>query len=263
MEADASDDATPAKAREIVLSRRYTIQALRLDPNNAEAHAVAGFLAYAFDSNYPQAEREFDRALNLAPGYATAHHWHAVMRFAEGDVSGAVREWELAHQLDPTSEVISRWLGTGYYYVGRSDEALAVLSQTLALQPNDGEAWLRLASVQEERGRYGDALRSLERVRRAIPHKGAYVAVLEARVKAVSRHGVADPGTVAFVERLAAAKRVSSEEEAAFFAALGSRDKALALLSHAAHSRLDLEMEKYDPRFSALRSDPRFKRIFG
>ncbi len=141
-----------------------------------------------------------------------------------------------------------------------------MLSETLDLQPNDVEAWIQLASAQELRGQFGSAQSALERARQVMPHKGPYVTLLEARVKAVANHGEVDSATMAQVQPLVKTNRVAGAELAYFFAALGQRDTAIALLSRDVSnhdSRIDRTMQKYDPRFDSLRSDPRFKKIFG
>jgi len=250
-------------AGDVLLAQRYRDDALSRDPNNAEAHAVSAFIDERFHHDAAAAEREYAIVFAFKPGYATAHHWHAVMRLTRGDIGGALAEWELAHRLDPTSEVISRWLGIAYFYAHRPDDAIAMLTETINLQPGDHEAWIQLASAQEQRGRFAQAIAALERVRRNVPHKGPYVAVLEARVKVVSRHGVADASTLAQVQRIAATKNIDPAALAYFFAALGRRDEVLSLLRRSAQKYdMYVSMEQYDPRFDALRSDPRFRKIF-
>ncbi len=259
---DAQDE-NPSAKRYLRLAERYRDEALARDPNNPEALAVSAFIYSVFLRSPMAAEREYARVFAFKPEYATGHHWHAVMYFSEGNLRDAIHEWELAHQLDPTSEVISRWLGIAYFYAHRPDDAIAMLTETINIEPGDVEAWIQLASAQEQRGQYSQAVASLEHVRHKVPHKETYVAVLEARVKVLSRHGVADPSTLAQVRRLASKRGTEPSALAYFFAALGKHDEVISLLrrSHPKFA-LDVSMEKYDPRFDNLRADPRFKQIF-
>jgi|SRR5579884_3232578 len=258
-----ADDKDSAMWHYVRLAERYRDRALALDPNNAEAHAVTAFIDNEFDNDAAAAEREYAIVFALKPEYATAHHWHAVMRFAHGDIAGALQEWEFAHGLEPTSEVISRWLGIAYFYARRPADAVAVLTQTLQLQPNDHEAWIQLASAQELRGNFHQAVAALEHVKETIPRKASYVAVLEARANALSRHGIADESTMREIRHIGAARGVDPSTLAYYFAAVGKRDEAIALLRRARPKYLlDASFEKYDPRFDSLRSDPRFKAIF-
>ncbi len=98
IQADNTDDRSRLQKQYLRLAERYRDAALARDPNSAEAHTVSAFLDERFYGNVPLAEREFRVALTTNPNYATAHHWHAIVRFAGGDIQGAVREWELAHQ---------------------------------------------------------------------------------------------------------------------------------------------------------------------
>ncbi len=237
-------------------------RALALYRSSAEAHAVSAFLAYRFDANSTLADREFRSAFAADPNNAAAHHWHAIYLFSRGALGSAQAEWELAHQLDPTSEVISRWLGRVYVYERRPDDAIRALSETIAIEPADAPAWLSLASAQEQRGRLRDALHTLRTVQVRMPYEDAFVIPDEARVGVLLHHGNADPRMTAEIDRLVARGKADAVEASLFYAALGSRDRAIAALkSYHPASQLAAVMEKKDPRFDALRSDPRFQRI--
>jgi len=246
----------------LALARRNSDRALALGQASADAHAVAAFLAYRFDDDPALADREFRLAFAADPNDAAAHHWHAIYLFSHGQIESAQAEWELAHQLDPTSEVISRWLGRAYVYERRPDDAIRALSETLAIQPSDAPAWLSLASAQEQRGKLRDALQTLEIVRRRMPYENAYVIPDEARIKVLLRRG-GDGQSIADVQRLIAKGQADAVETSLFYVALGSRDRAIAELqtAHPAN-QLAMYMEEMDPRFDSLRSDPRFQRLF-
>jgi len=201
--------------------------------------------------------------LSINPRYATAHHWRAVLHFMEGNIPGAVAEWEEAHRLEPTSEVISRWLGTGYFYAHRPDRAVAILGETLSLQPYDAEAWLNLSAAQEQRGDYRSALAALDQLRKYVPHKRAYTYPLEARISALQHHGNVDPVTVMRVRSMAA-KATYGDVFAYFFTAIGRPEEALTFIrrDHTHEHGLDDTMLRNDPRLDRLRTDARFRAIF-
>jgi DNA-binding winged helix-turn-helix (wHTH) protein/cytochrome c-type biogenesis protein CcmH/NrfG len=224
LEAEFEKVGSPAFKSDVMFAKRNRDQALAHDEANTEAHAAAAFLAYRFDGNLALANREFQLAFAADPQNATAHHWHAVLLFSQGAIDSALSEWELAHQLDPTSEVISRWLGRAYYYQRRPADAIRTLSETVAIEPFDAPAWLTLASAQEQGGNLRDALRSLETVRRRMPEEDTYVIPDEARVRLLLRHGEGDPRTNEQINRLASDGRLDAEEVALFYLALGSRD---------------------------------------
>ena len=104
-------------------SKEEAIQALELDPSLAEAHTSLATVKYRYDWNWKGAEESFRKALELNPGYITAHHWYGVFlvltgRFQEG--LAAVRK---AAELDPP--IVIQWtLGYIYYYAREYDNAL-------------------------------------------------------------------------------------------------------------------------------------------
>jgi DNA-binding winged helix-turn-helix (wHTH) protein/tetratricopeptide (TPR) repeat protein len=256
------DGSSPFKAY-VALAKRYRDRALARDATNAEAHAVAAFLAYRFDGDSALAEREFRRTFAADPRSAAAHHWHAILLFSQGAIGAAVAEWELAHRLDPTSEVISRWLGRAYTYQRRPGDAIRAFSETLTIQPSDAPALLGLASAQEQLGNLRDALQTLQAVRRRMPYESAYVIPDEARVGFLLRHDARDRRTIVHIDRLVAQRRLDAVEAALCYVALGLRDRAIAVLRTARPmSPIAASMAKFDPRFDAIRTDARFQRLF-
>ena len=263
LEAEFEPDGSPVFERDMKLAKRYRDAALARDDTSTEAHAVAAFVAYRFDDDAARAESEFGRAIAADPRNASAHHWHANFLFARGELDRAVAEWELAHQIDPASEVISRWLGRAYYYQRRPADAMRSFGDTLQIDPEDVPALLGLASAQEQRGQLRDALQTLRTVRRRSPGAAAFVIPDEARVELLVRHGAPDRRIVSRIDRLSAAGRLDPLETALFYVGLGRRDRALAALRTSLPVRpIYVTMQKLDPRFDAVRSDPRFQKLF-
>lgn len=254
---------SPTYKRDLTFANVNRDEALALDKTSAQAHAVAAFLAFRFDRNPVLAEREFQLAFACDPRDAPAHQWHAVLLFSQDAIKPAVDELELAHQLDPTSEVISRWLGRAYLYQRRPADAIRALSDTISIEPADAPALLSLASAQEESGELRAALQTLEKLRRLLPGEQPFVIPDEARVRLLLSHGSSDPRTKQQIDSLVAAKRADAVEAALYYVAIGSRDRAIAVLrdSHPA-SPIAAVLEKADPRFDSMRSDPRFQRLF-
>jgi tetratricopeptide (TPR) repeat protein len=94
-------------------AKAAALRALEIDPSLGEAHCSLALLTGMYEWRWVEAEQHFRRALNLSPGYATAHHWFGadllsiLGRFDEG-----LNEIEIARQLDPLSGIISE--GRGY-----------------------------------------------------------------------------------------------------------------------------------------------------
>src|SRR5438309_1137352 len=97
---------------------------LALQSGLAEAHTSLAFVQMHFDWDWPAAEREFTRALQLNPGYPTAHHWYAFWLLAHGRAEEALQEVRAAQRLDPLSLIINTDVGEMLYYGRRHDEAI-------------------------------------------------------------------------------------------------------------------------------------------
>src|SRR3989475_8860445 len=104
-------------------ARTAAIKALALDVGLAEAHTSLAFVQLHFDMGVPAAERECTRALQLNPGYPTAHHWYAFWLLAHGRAEEALQEVRAAQRLDPLSLIINTDVGAMLYYGRRHDEA--------------------------------------------------------------------------------------------------------------------------------------------
>src|SRR5262249_37484118 len=110
-------------------------KALEVDETVAEAHTALAHALFTYDWNLAESKREFQRAIELNPNYATAHQWYgnnlAVMqRFDE-----SIAEGKRAVELDPLSLVVNLELGANYHYARQSDR----LSRNFARQLS----WIR------------------------------------------------------------------------------------------------------------------------
>jgi len=116
--------------------KEYAQKALELDDTLAEAHtALAGFkLDHEWD--FKGAKREFEQAIALNPGYATAHHWYGRYFWWTGETDNAIHEIELARGLDPLSPSINRNLAWSYIFAEQYDLALEALNRVLEIDPH-------------------------------------------------------------------------------------------------------------------------------
>src|SRR5216117_14900 len=83
-------------------ARAAALRALELDENLAEAHTALALIAKNQDWNWQTSEKEFQRAIELNPNYATAHHWYADgPLLSTGRLDEAINEMKRAQELDP------------------------------------------------------------------------------------------------------------------------------------------------------------------
>ena len=81
-------------------------KALALDDSLAEAHASMGLVFYCYFEG-AESVKEFERAIELNPNYATAHHWYGRLTLVMiGQLDRAMAEAKRAYELDPVSPII-------------------------------------------------------------------------------------------------------------------------------------------------------------
>ena len=88
-------------------AKAAAIKALELDSSLSEAHTSLGYSLRAFDWNFDSAGKEFRQAIEINPGYATAHHWNAMNLGLLGRPKEALVEMRKAENLDPLSLIIN------------------------------------------------------------------------------------------------------------------------------------------------------------
>src|ERR1700733_1471251 len=96
---------TPKEA--LPKAKASAIRALELDNALGEAHNSLAFCLDGFDWDIKSAGMEFQRAIALNPGYATAHHWYAWHLSLLGNYDEAIAEMRKAQDLDPLSLIIN------------------------------------------------------------------------------------------------------------------------------------------------------------
>jgi TolB-like protein/tetratricopeptide (TPR) repeat protein len=122
------------------------LRALEIDPHCAEAHASLALALFYFDWDFPAAAREFQRAIELAPGLALAHHWYAHFLSAMGLPDEAICEVRIAQELEPLWALITSDAAWFYYRARRFDEAIAASRRALDIEPTHGSAATCLAA---------------------------------------------------------------------------------------------------------------------
>ena len=147
-------------------ARAAAQRAVELDGNLAEAHTALALILQNDDWDWKTSEKEFQRAIELNPNYATAHHWYAEHLTWQGRFDEALRESERARQLDPLSLIIAADNGATLYYSRQYDQAIAKFSAVRELDPNFPRTGvIRHAYVQK--GLFNNALDEIEKWRHA------------------------------------------------------------------------------------------------
>src|SRR5712691_975549 len=239
-------------------ARAYARQALALDETIAEAHTSLGWVLFIYDWDWEAGVRAFRRAVELNPGYATAHQWYSFALTSLGRMDEALLEGHTALELDPASVSIRRSLGFLYYYARRYDTALEHLRRAIAMNPTSQENYRLLGLTLAQSGVYDQAERAV-REAVSIPEETAYAAAALGYV--LARRGERGEAETILHELEARARTeyVSPVAVHMVYVGLGERDQAFAWLERAFDERRGwLAYLKVEPMLDPLRTDPRF-----
>jgi TolB-like protein/DNA-binding winged helix-turn-helix (wHTH) protein/Tfp pilus assembly protein PilF len=253
--------ANPLRPKEkMPLAKAAATKALQLDDTLVEAHTTLARVLFAYDWNWPAAEKEFKRAIELNPRYAPAHQWYGGYLSATGRFREADAEKQRALELEPLSLIINFEVGLASYFSRDYDHAIDRFQKTLELDANFPPPYTFLAAAYEQKGMFEEAITASQRavtVTQGPPNALAMAGL--AHVYAASGKKTEARRILAELQKLSEHKYVPATDKALIYAGLDEKDKSFAWLDKAyqEHS-FTLSNLKIEPRFDPLRSDPRF-----
>jgi serine/threonine-protein kinase len=236
-------------------------KALEVTESLAEVHNPLAFMKLNYDWDFPGAETEFKRALELNPGNANVHHWYAHYLIVAGRPKDSLAESNRAFDLDPLSPILSVHLGWLYYYLHDYERALNQLNKTLELDPNYGLAYWYIGLVKEQQGAFTEALAALKRGDELLKENLVVKADL-AHALAVSGRKADAAEALRSLLTVSRTRYVNPFEIGLIYIGLGLDDKAFQWMNRAYEERSDLVVYlRVDPRLDPVRSDPRFQEM--
>lgn len=243
-------------------ARAAAERALELDESLAEGYTSRAFVLMAYEWRWDEAERDFRRAVELNPNYATARQWYASLLVQTGRAGEALSEIKHAQELDPLSSIISSNAGLYLYYARRYEEAAGQLRKTLEVDEGFGVAHLYLGYVHlQQEGQAASAVSEIERARELMGDDPETLAALGHAYAVAGRQADAF-GLLARLRARARRGYVSPYFFAVVHAGLGERDEAMRQLEQAFRDRHPgMILLKSDPRFDPLRKDERLARL--
>jgi TolB-like protein/Tfp pilus assembly protein PilF len=242
-------------------AKAAALKALELDPSLAEPHASLGVIHRDYEWNWAAAETEFQRAIELNPGYVEAYHWRTTLFGMLGRKQEALEGKAGALAMDPLSVVIRTDLARMLYFFRDYDRSLQEFQAAIEMDPNFGSAHLWMAHVYQQKGLVDGALSELKEGLR-LSGESAYALAKLGHGYALA--GLRDDAQAILKQLLTSArqKHVSPYDIAMIHVGLGQIDQAFACLESAYEQRsLWLGYLKVEPQLDALRSDPRFRRM--
>jgi TolB-like protein/DNA-binding winged helix-turn-helix (wHTH) protein/Flp pilus assembly protein TadD len=143
-------------------ARRGAAAALRLDPNNAEAHALLGYIHILYDWDWAAAGRELQRAMTLDSGNVDAQFAEATLSYALGHWDDALRKINAALAQDPLNVSALNLLAEIQATRGDPPEAEAAMRRVLDIRPTFAYGHYNLGIYLLERGDLDGALREMQ-----------------------------------------------------------------------------------------------------
>ena len=234
------------RSEEMAKGRAAAEEALRLNPNLAEAYVSLAYIEFLYDWDWEAAERDFLKAIELDPSYAVAYQWYGEFLSVMGRHDEAIERTRRAVELEPTSSIISRELGYKFLMARRYPEAIAQFQKTIELEPTfvgtDGmltEAYWYSGMIEEAVAQAQNLGETTRRYYEAMGRgdNDEAVEVIDAAVEA---------GLIITV-----ASR--------YYAVAGNKEKSFDLLEESVRQRIpQVLVDQNQAGFDPLRSDPRF-----
>lgn len=239
-------------------ARAAALRALELDEGLAEAHASLALIEENYDYDWAGSEKEFRRAIELNPQYATAHQWYAEFLSWQGRFDEALAESAQARLLDPLSLIIATDHVSILYYARQYESAVEQCRQVLELDPTYGHAQGVIIPLYLEMGKYDEALNADNRwVTTGVePWQWAWEAAINGRAGRTTEARRAMAG----LEQITGSRPDRYALLLVAYSGTGQKDRVLDLLerAYAEHSNAIVDM-KVNPMYDPVRSDPRFQ----
>jgi tetratricopeptide (TPR) repeat protein len=243
-------------------------KALAIDDQLAEAHTSLAKIKLSYEWDWAGAEAEFKQAIQLNPGYATAHQWYGVYLSEMGRHEESIHERATAQELDPLSLSIATGLGRALYWARRYDESISRLQATMPRDPNYADTYWSLGLAYEQKRMHAEAISAFQRAVEL--SRSSEFAEGKPEMLAALAHVYAQAGKqVEARSILNQLKQASTSEHyvspyavSLIYIALNDKDSAFQSLGQAFQERDESFVHlRVDPRLDPIRSDARFQQF--
>jgi tetratricopeptide (TPR) repeat protein len=241
-------------------AREAASRAIELEETLAEPHTSLAYLKTVHEWDWPGAEREFRRAIELNPEYGTAHHWYADHLVAVGRLAEALAERRRAREVEPLSLIINAEVGHIYYYARQYEQAVQESRKAVEIDPAFSQSHQFLGMAYALQRRQKEAKAELEQAIN-LSHRGLFA--LAQAGSSFAFLGQREEAQKLLQELLELSRKryVGPHLPAMIYANLGERDRAFEYFDKALQERSLLPEWLRDPLLDGLRSDPRFQSL--
>jgi TolB-like protein/Tfp pilus assembly protein PilF len=238
-------------------AKAAALKAVELDDTLADAHYVLAIVYTWADWNWPAAESEFRRAIQLNPGFADAHAYYAHLLNIMHRPDEAMVEARRSLELDPFNGLFQSLYGVDLAFAHRFDEAIVQYDAALVTNPKDGVALTGLISAHHHKREYKQALEALSRYASAMGY--SEVTTFLAQTAADADYSATMRKAADTLVARSRKTFVLPWDVASWYAYAGDKDRCLEWLERAYQAR-DPNLPYLGwPDFDLVRSDPRFR----
>jgi len=243
-------------------ARQCAEKAVDLDTSLAEAHASLALVHLVFDWDFTDADREFQRAIELNPFYSYARTWHSDFLYDTGRYEDSIAQVRKAVSLEPFIPVHRYNLGFALLFARRYSESEGEFRKILDMDPNFYLAHYGLAEVLGAQQKPAESVAEMEKAVKFMPESSYFRGFLGYTLAKAGRTEDARRILGELIEE-SRTKYVSWFGIAYIYAGLGEMDHSFAALELAyqqgdtrmdsLRARADLNaLWKADPRFAVL-----------
>jgi serine/threonine protein kinase len=242
-------------------AREAADKALQIDDTLGEAHYLLGWVAYSYDWNWPGAEKEFRRAIELNPSFGEAHYGYALYLNSAGRHGEAIAEIERAQEVDPVVFIQKVDAGRIYACAGQYDRANKQLRDAPELKPNDSYVHSVLGDIYLYQGMQPESAAEYRKAAQLIGDSPSARLALAA-ADAVSGNRTEASAILSDLANLPEQYVNWPVDLAKQYASLGEKNLAMTWLekAYAEHSYALLDI-RCMRQFDVLQSDPRFQNL--
>jgi serine/threonine protein kinase/Tfp pilus assembly protein PilF len=240
-------------------AKAAVVKALEIEETLAEAHTSLAFIRTLGDWDWTGAEKEFKKAIELNPGYATAHQWYAEHLTMTGRYAEATAELKQAQDLDPLSLIIGvAWAITLLCGTRQYDQVIEKCQKVLEMDSNFSGALNVLGMVYREKAMYEEAIEAFQKAK-AFDKGNTWITAGLGHAYAMSGKRSEAQKVLDELQQLSKRKYVPPDNIAMVYLGLSEKNLVFEYLEKAYEDHsVGLPWLKADPIFDSLRSDPRF-----
>ncbi len=147
-----------------VKAKDYALKSFNIDNTTIDSQISLGMVKYFYDWDWDGAEKCYLKVFEVNPNSAETHQYYSMLLTTLGYHKKALKEAEIAYQINPLSAPISYILTFAYFNNNQTENAIEQQKKTIELDPDFGDTWNSIAWMHMKSNEYDKAIEILNRV---------------------------------------------------------------------------------------------------